>query len=149
MFGPSGLLWSFTVQFSPFDLFRSLWSNLINLGHFQSNSVHFGLFDPFGPHLSNLTYLIHSVDFSPFGLIWSIFVHFSLFGPIRCTYLRMEKWQILVKSTINYLSNINCNYRISFSYHNNPFKKMRIWIIPLKLKNFSCTKKKKKGKYNA
>ena len=38
----------------------------------------------------------------------------------------------------NYLSNITCNYMISFNYHDNyPLKRM----VNLKLKNFNCTKR--------
>ena len=36
---------------------------------------------------------------------------------------------------------------MSFGYYNISFKKWEIWIIYLKLKDFSC-KKKKKGKHN-
>jgi len=47
--------------------------------------------------------------------------------------------EILVwfKSTINYLSNINCNYIINFDYHDNLIKGMR----NLKLKIFSSIKR--------
>ena len=48
------------------------------------------------------------------------------FNPIQCIYLKNGKIQVWVDSTINYLSNINCNFMISFSYHNNLLKRMRI-----------------------
>ena len=38
---------------------------------------------------------------------------------------------------INYLSNFNCNYVISFDYHDNLLKRMG----NLKFKNFGCTKR--------
>ena len=41
---------------------------------------------------------------------------------------------------INHLSNINCNYVMSFDYHNNLLKKMRI----LKLKILVLPKETKK-----
>jgi len=33
--------------------------------------------------------------------------------------------QVWVESTINYLSNINCNYMLSFDYHDNLLNRMR------------------------
>ena len=73
-----GPVWSTLVHFGPFNLLCSLPSNLVHFGSLWSNSVYFGLFSPFGPHLSNSVYSVHSVHFGPFGLI-------------RCTYLRMKK----------------------------------------------------------
>ena len=43
---------------------------------------------------------------------------------------------IYLNLSINYLSNNNCNYMISFDYHDNLLK-------ILKLKNFSCTEIRK------
>ena len=87
-FGLSSLLRS---VFGPFNLLRSLRFNLVLFDPFWSNLVYFGLFGPFGPHLSNSVYSVQSIHFGPFGLIRSILAHFSLFGPIRCTNLRMAK----------------------------------------------------------
>ena len=44
---------------------------------------------------------------------------------------------IYLNVRINYLSNFNCNYVISFDYHDNLLKRMG----NLKLKNFGCTKR--------
>ena len=41
---------------------------------------------------------------------------------------------IYLNLSTNYLSNNNCNYMVSFDYHDNPLKRMKI----LQLKNFSC-----------
>ena len=63
-------------------------------------------------------------NFSPIWSIWSNLVHFvhvGLFCPfglfqitsVNCNY-KNERIQVWVESIINYLSNINCNYIISF-----------------------------------
>ena len=77
----------------------------------------------FGPLRSIL------VQFSLLRSIWSNSVYFSTLRSIWSNsvyWLKNGKRQVLVENTINYLSNINCIYRISFSYHNNLLKKMRI-----------------------
>ena len=102
-------VWStmvYPVYFGPFDLLFSL----------RSKSVYFSLF---GPHLSNSVYLVHSIHFDPFGIIPSILAHFGPFSLVQYILLKNGKRQVLIESTINYLSNINCNYRISFGFHNN------------------------------
>ena len=58
----------------------------------------------------------HSVHFAPFGPFRSILVHLSK---------SEKKKKLWVESTSSYLSNINCNYMISFNYHDNLFKKIR------------------------
>ena len=99
-FGP---LRSILVQFSLFRSIRSIWFT----------SVQFGIFNPFSLLRSIWS---NSVYFSSLRSIWSNSVY----------WLKNGKRQVLVENTINYLSNINCIYRISFSYHNNLLKKMRI-----------------------
>ena len=109
---------SILVQFSLLPSIQSIWSTF----------VQFRIFGPLCPLRSIWS---NSVHYTSLLSIWSNSVYL----------LKNEKWQVLVERTINYLSNINCNYRISFGYHNNLLKKMRIWIITLKLKNFNCTKR--------
>ena len=123
---------------------RSCSVHLVYLSPLQSNSVYFFHFGPSSstsvhssPIQSTLVYSVHLVHICPIQSIWSNLIHsihfglFALirsisihFGLIRCTYIRMKKRQVLVESTINYLSNINCNYRISFGYYNNLLKRM-------------------------
>ena len=133
--GPFSSLRSNSIKFGPFDLLQLVqptsvyFGPLVSLWSIQSNLFHlviFCLFSPFGPHRSNLVCLVH-------------FVHLSLLRSNLVYLLKNEKIQVWVDSTVNYFSNINCNYKKSFCYHNNLLKRMRIWIITLKLKNFSCT----------
>ena len=74
----------------------------------------------------HLDYLIQFGLFGPIG-------PFSLFGPFQITsvhfgipLLTHGKIQVWVESTIDYLSNINCNYMINFGYHSNLLQRMRI-----------------------
>ena len=112
---------SIVVQFGPLDQFSPLWSIWSNLIHM----VHLRLFSPIWSIRSTSIYLVH------FRSLWSTSMYL----------LKNGKIQVCIESTINYLSNINYNYMISFGYHNILLKKMRIWIITLKLKNFNCTKR--------
>ena len=136
------LLQSTSVLLGPFNLLRPIQSNSIYFGLFSllrsiwSILVYFGSFCPIWSILVHLANLVHSVHFNLFGPIWSIrsiqvySVQFGLlqsiwsildhFGPNWCTYLRMEKIQIWVESIIN------CNYMISFDYHDNLLKRTRI-----------------------
>ena len=118
----------------------------IFLLHKKGNISSWSCLDHFGlPGLLRSS-SVHLIYFVHFGPIWSILVQFSLlqsilstsvqfcifsqFYPLQSIWsnsvylLKNGKRQVLVESTINYLSNINCNYRISFGYHNN-LKKMR------------------------
>ena len=121
-----GPIWSYSVLFvpirsitltlvliCPFVLTRS---HSVHFRRLWSNSVYSVKFGPFSPFHSTL---VHFIQLSPF---WSIpsnsvhWIHFGLFGPIwsnrsNSAYLN-GKIQVWVESTINYLSNINCNYII-------------------------------------
>ena len=70
----------------------------------------------FGPLQSSLVRFIS---------VQSIMVNFN---PFCCTYLKLgEKkgldWEFYI--AINYLSNIHCNYMISFNYHDNLLKRIK------------------------
>ena len=47
-----------------------------------------------------------------------------------------------LKVSINYLSYINCNFVMRFSYHDNLLRIRNSNKLILELKNFSCRKKK-------
>ena len=132
-----GPFWSNSVQFSPFNLLHSLRPNLFHFSPIHSIQSTSFTWVQFGPLWSILVKFnsLRSIRFicptsvqfgilGPFGLIQSISVHFSRFGQIWCTYLRMEKDKFWLR-VLYYLSNINCNYRISFCYHNNLLKKIK------------------------
>ena len=106
------------VHFVYFGQFNPIWFTSVffsSLWSIPSNSVHYGLFGSFN--------LIRSI------LSTSVYlVHLLYFRSLRSNsvyLLKNGKIQVQIESTINYLSNINCNYMISFSYHNNLLKKMR------------------------
>ena len=142
-------------QFHQFGLVRStsvhfgqFWSNLVYFGPLQFNWVHLVYFDKLSPIQSirsisiqfgqsillwsNLAYLVNSIHvdlFCPIGftLVHSIYlVNFRSFRSNLVCLQKNGKIRVLVKSTINYLSYINCNYIISFGCHNNLIKRMRI-----------------------
>ena len=108
-FGPLWSIWSTSVHSIYFVHFSPIWSTLVHSGpiqSIQSTFVQFGIFSPFCPLRSIWSNL---VPFSSLRSIWSNLVYL----------LKNKKRQVLVENTINYLSNINCNYRISLGYHNN------------------------------
>ena len=78
------------------------------------HSVHLVYFNPFCQKKKKKSTLVQfrplwSIgSILPIQSIWSILVHFGPFGPVWYTYLRMGKDKFGL-STINYLSNINCN----------------------------------------
>ena len=124
-FGPLQFNQVYLVQFSPFGSLRSI-------------SVHSVYFNQFRLIQSNWSITSNSVQFGPFCPIRSIrsiqstqvySVHLIYFRSLHSNsmyLLKNGKIQVWVEGTINYLSNINCNYMISFSYHNNLLKRMRI-----------------------
>ena len=136
-----------SVQFGPLGSLRyifvhSLYFDQVN--PFRANLVHYAQFNQIWSILSNsvnTVYLVYLGLFSPLRSIRSIWSISDHFDPIQCTYLRKWKKKVWVKSSTNYFNNISCNYMISFGYHNNLLKRMRIWIIILKLKNLNCTKR--------
>ena len=120
---------STSVQVCPFGLLHSIQSNSVQLVYFglfrsiRSVSVNFDYFGPlhlirsiqvqFGSSRtlqtiqsiwSNLVHSVYSVHLVYFRSLWSYSVYL----------LKNEKIKSLVESTINYLSNINCNYTLSF-----------------------------------
>ena len=120
--------------FGPLHQFGLVRSALLHFGQFWSNSVHFnsirsvcstavqfGPFGQFSPLQSIRSNLIHTVHLGLFSPIWptSIYsVHFRSLRSNLVYLLKNGKIQVSVESTINFLSNINCNYMISFCYHN-------------------------------
>ena len=117
------LFWSIRSTLINPCMFGSLWSILSNLDH----SIHFGLFNsiwPTRPLISIRTNLVYSIYLVYFRSLWSNSVYL----------LKNGKIQVWIESITNYLRNISCNYMISFCYLNNVLKKLRIWIINLKLK---------------
>ena len=124
-----------------FSLLQSTSVYFNSIRSIRSTAVQFGPLGLFSPLWSIRSNLIHMILFSP---IWSTSIYLVHFRSLRSnsTYLlKNGKIQVWVESIINYLNNINCNYMISFGYHNILLKRMRIWIITLKLKNFNCTKR--------
>ena len=127
--------------FSPLHLFGLVQSALVHFSQFWSNSVHFnsirsihstavqfGPFSQYNQLLSIRSNLIHMVHLGLFNPIWSTsiyLVHFKSLQSNSVYLLKNGKIQVWVKSTINYLSNINCSYMISFGYHNKLLKRMR------------------------
>ena len=117
-----GLLRFTLVQlgpFSPFIPIQSIWFTSVYfnlLRSIWSCSVQFNPFGPFGLLQSIASTLVHSVNLTYFKSLLSNLVYL----------LKNEKIQVSVETTINYLRSTNCNYMISFDYHNNLFKRMRI-----------------------
>ena len=127
-----------------FLLLQSTWVYFNSIRSIHSTAVQFGPLSQFSPLWSIRSNLIHMIHLGLFSPIWSTSIYLVHFRSLRSnsTYLlKNGKIQVWVESTINYLKNINCNYMISFGYHNILLKRMRIWIITLKLKNFNCTKR--------
>ena len=123
-----GPIWCTSVHLSSIRSIRSTSVNLVQFNQFQSirsTSVQFGTFFQFNPLKSIQSSLVYSV----------YLVHFKSLRKNLMYLLKNWKIQVWVES------NINCNYMIFFYYHNNLLKRMRIWIITLKLKNFNCTKR--------
>ena len=136
-----GLFRSISIHFINLVWFGLIQSNLLQFGLLQVKQVHlvyFGQFGPvhsiwftlvyfgqFGLVQSNRSNLVHSVYLGLFCPIWSIgftltyLVHFIYFISLwfNSVYLlKNRKIQVWVDRAINYLININCNYKISFSY---------------------------------
>ena len=130
-FGPFDAIWSiqsiqstqiYSIQFGPYGPPRSILSNLAYM-------VQLGLFSLIWSTQSTQVYSIQFGPFSPFRSIRSNLAHSVNFRSLQSNLvylLKHGKIQIQVENTINYLSNINCNYIISFGYHNNLLKRMRI-----------------------
>ena len=125
-FVPYSPLRSNSVHFSPYYPFQSTSVNLVH-------SVHFGILGPIQSIRSNSVYCIQFGPFCPFGLFQFTLVHLEyllkngnklfLFTSVQFgVLLKNGQRQVWVKSTINCLSNINCNYMIIFGYHNNFLK---------------------------
>ena len=119
-----------SVHFSQYCPFRFTSVNLVH-------SVHFGILGPIQAIWSNSVYCIQFGPFYPFDLFRFTLVHLEyllkngnnlfLFTSVQFeVLLKNGQRQVWVKSTINCLSNINCNYMIIFGYHNNFLKWMRI-----------------------
>ena len=127
--------------FSPLHQFGLVRSTLVHFGQLWSHSVHFnsirsihstavqfGPFGQFSPLRSIHPNLIYTVNLGLFSPIWSTsiyLVHFRLLWSNSVYLLKNGKIQVWVECTINYLNNINCNYMISFDYHNKLLKIMR------------------------
>ena len=110
-----GLVWTtlvYPVYFGQFWFIRSTSFTSVQFGPLWSILVQFSLLQSI---LSTSVQFCIFSQFYPLQSIWSNLVYL----------LKNGKGQVLVESTINYLSNFNCNYRISFGYHNNLLKKMR------------------------
>ena len=137
-FGP---IWSTSVQLGPFSLLQSIQSKLVYLDHLlncsllqsiQSHLVHFVQFGLIRSLRFNLVHSVHLSLFNPIWSIWSIsiystyLVYFKSLGSNSVYLLKNRKIQVWVKCIINYMININCNYMISFCYHNNLLKRIRI-----------------------
>ena len=123
-----------------FLLLQSTWVYFNSIRSIRS----LGQFSPLWFIRSNLIHIVHLGLFSPIWCIPSTSISLAHFRSLRSNsmyLLKNDKIQVWVKSTINYLNNINCNYMISFGYHNILLKRMRIWIITLNLKNFNDTKR--------
>ena len=116
-FGLSNLFRSILVHFGQSNLFRSILVHsicFIHFGSISSSSVHSG------PIQSIWSTYVQFCIFSQFCPLRSNLIHFSSLRSIwsNSVYLlKNGKRQVLIESTINYLSNINCNYRISFGYY--------------------------------
>ena len=123
------LFQSASIQFSSFDLLQSIWSTWFASVYF----VHSLYFDQVNPFRANL------VHYAQFNAIWSILsksvntvylVHLVYFRSLQSNsmYLlkkgKKKKFGLRVVPII--FNNINCNYMISFGYHNNLLKRMRI-----------------------
>ena len=112
-----GLLHQFGLVRSALVHFGQFWSNSIHFNSIRSirsTAVQFGPFSQFSPLRFIQSNLIHTVHLGLFNPIWFTSIY-SVHGKI----------QVWVKSTINYLGNINCNYMINFGYHNKLLKRMR------------------------
>ena len=114
-----GLLWFTLVQLGPFSQFipiRSIWFTSVYFSLLRSIWSYSVQFSPFGLLRSIVSTLVHSVNLTYFKSLLSNLVYL----------FKNEKIQVWVETTINYLCSTNCNYMISFYYHNNLFKRMRI-----------------------
>ena len=78
-------------------------------------------------------------------LITFVWHNTKLFWKWKLGFISKYNLAMYLNVFLNYLSNIKCYFVMSFDYYNISFKKWEIWIIYLKLKEFSC-KKKKRGK---